>query len=122
MAEGKTWPWWVSVSGKWPKVPFCKTTEHHYFLGQGSIETSTTLDAQNSADGESTTEISDSNDTEEIFDSKDKEKISDSEDTEQIPLTKVVVVDEEEEGSEGESFSYILIFYFCIWFQCHLVC
>ena len=84
------------------------------FWAKAASKRRSTLDAQNSAAGESTTEISDSNDTEEIFDSKDKEKISDSEDTEQFPLTKVVVVDEEEEGSEGESFSYILIFYFCI--------
>ena len=73
------------------------------------------LDVQSSAAPESTTEISHSKDTDEIFDSKDKEQISDSKDTEQIPPSKVVVVDKEEEGSEVESFWYILIFYFCIW-------
>ena len=66
------------------------------FWAKAASKRRSTLDAQNSAAGESTTEI------------------SDSEDTEQFPLTKVVVVAEEEEGSEGESFSYILIFYFCI--------
>ena len=68
------------------------------FWAKAASKRWSTLDAQNSAAGESTREI---------YDSKD---------TEQIPPTKVVVVDEEE-GSEGEIFSYILIFYFCIWFN-----
>ena len=87
------------------------------FWGKAASKHWSTLDAQNSAAGESTTEIFYSKDIEEIFDSKDKEQISGSKDTEQIPPTKVVVMDEEEEGSEGESFSYILIFYFRIWFN-----
>ena len=66
------------------------------FWAKAASKPQSTLDAQNStAAGKSITEI------------------SDHKDTKQIPLTEVLVVDEEEE-SEGESFSYILIFYFCM--------
>ena len=66
------------------------------FWAKAASKPRSTLDAQNStAAGKSITEI------------------SDHKDTKQIPLTEVLVVDEEEE-SEGESFSYILIFYFCM--------
>ena len=82
------------------------------FWGKAASKHWSTLDAQNSAAGESTTEIFYSKDIEEIFDSKDKEQISGSKDTEQIPPTKVVVMDEEEEGSEGESFHIFLSFIF----------
>ena len=74
------------------------------FWAKAASKRRCTLDAQSSAARESTTEISHSKDTNEIFDSKDKEQISDCKDTEQIPPTKVVVVDEEEERSEAESF------------------
>ena len=105
VVEGKRWSWWKSASGKWSKVPLCKTkAEHHYFLGQGSIKTSMHIRCSKLGSSWNNTEISHSKDTDEIFDSKDKEQISDCKDTEQIPPTKVVVVDEEEEGSEGESF------------------
>ena len=66
------------------------------FWAKAASKPRSTLDAQNStAAGKSITEI------------------SDHKDTKQIPLTEVLVVDEEEE-SEGESFSYIHIFYFCM--------
>ena len=66
------------------------------FWAKAASKPQSTLDAQNlTAAGKSITEI------------------SDHKDTKQIPLTEVLVVDEEEE-SEGESFSYILIFYFCM--------
>ena len=87
------------------------------FWAKAASKGRSTLDAQNSAAGGNTTEIFDSKGIEEIFVSKDKEQISDSKDTEQIPPTKKVVVDEEGEWNESESFSYILIFYFCIWFS-----
>ena len=66
------------------------------FWAKAASKHRSTLDPQNSTAGKSITEI------------------SDHKDTEQIPLTKVLVVDKEEEESEGESFSYILIFYFCM--------
>ena len=66
------------------------------FWAKAASKPRSTLDAQNStAAGKSIKEI------------------SDHKDTKQIPLTEVLVVDEEEE-SEGESFSYIHIFYFCM--------